>query len=49
MKSLQSNDIEFVPDPSLLLAAESDVWSLKPIDGDNTKQWASGSWTWEHG
>lgn len=30
-------------------AQDSGKWSLKPVDGDNTKQWAAGSWTWEMG
>ena len=30
-------------------AQEAGKWSLKPIDGDNTKNWEAGSWTWEMG
>ncbi len=32
-----------------LHAQETGTWKLKPIDGDNTKQWADGSWTWSMG
>ena len=49
MKSLQAMLLSLLLVPSLLLAAESDTWTLKPIDGNNTKQWASGSWTWDMG
>ncbi|MAX24778.1 MAG: hypothetical protein CMJ19_09770 [Phycisphaeraceae bacterium] len=32
-----------------LQAQTAGEWKLKPIVGDNTKQWAEGSWTWSMG
>jgi hypothetical protein len=49
MKSLQALVVSLLLIPSMVWAAESSTWALKPIDGNNTKQWAAGSWTWDMG
>lgn len=49
MKCLHAWLLSLILIPTVVLAAESDTWTLKPIDGNNTKQWEAGSWTWDMG